>query len=256
MTNAFSSRAGVAFQDLVSSMGGSPRFLRFSTRLSGDVTKGVRRGDHVVETVLLVGMSYLSMVKRSRDILVGAATNTGFAESVVSDMVEKGLADEITGVPVTVTDVLDAVNGTVRGRKGLVTAYEETLAGTNEDSTSDHVYEPLTVDGDVVTGCKVYVGAGDKEDPKAPVRGTVYLAGVTMASKVVEASPNGDKVPSRRGAVAMVKDYLEATLELPAARYRTYRILPGEAFEVRCGSEEFHATLGGRVTRGPSPLSA
>lgn len=253
--NAYSTRLGVYLQDLVNSLNGSPRFIRLSTRLSGEVQSGVRRGDHVVENVVLVGMSYLNLVERSLDLLQAELADPTFFARTAAKMSTAGLRDEITGAPITTLDVQDACTGTNRGRKGLLTAYGETLAGSNMDATSAHVYEPLTVDGDVVPGCKVYsrVPVTPVKDPKAPVVGTVYIAGITISSKVVEASPNGDKVPGRRGAVAVVKDYLEETLELPVARYRTYRLLPGEQYEVSCGSEAFHATLGGNVARGVSP---
>lgn len=250
--NAYSARLGVYLQDLVASLCGSPRFIRLSTRLSGEVQSGVRRGDHVVENVVLVGVNYLNLVERSRDLLTAEVSDPNFCARTAAAMATAGLKCEITGAPITTQDVQDACTGTTRGRKGLLTAYGETLAGSNLDSTCSHVYEPLTVDGDVVPGCKVYnrVPATPGTDPKAPVVGTVYIAGITISSKVVEPSPNGDKVPGRRGPVAMVKDYLEETLGLPSARYRTYRLLPGERYEVSCGSEAFHATLGGNVARG------
>ena len=255
-TNAFNSRLAVSLADLVESSGGSPRFVKFSTRLAGEVQKGVRRGDHLVETILLVGFSYSSMIERSRAQLEAASSDPNFALNVCLLMATRGLADEITGDPITIKDVEDAINGTVRGRKGLLTSYTETLAGANHDYSCENVYEPLNVDGTIVEGCKVYVGDGNPEDPKAPVRGTVYINGVTISSKVVQESVNGNKIPSRRGAVAMVKDYLEERLNLPAARFRTYRLLPGEQYDLQCGSVAFHAVLGGVTLKGPGPVQA
>ena len=146
------------------------------------------------------------------------------------------------------------VTGTARGRKGLLTAYAETLAGTNE-STSEHVYDALTVDGDTVPGCKVYNGAGNAADPKAPIPGTVYLAGVVIASKVVEASANGDKLASKRGAVAVAKDFIERELDLPARKYRTFRLLPGEAVSLKSGAVAFHAAENGPVRPGAADIA-
>lgn len=249
-TNAFSSRVGVALADLVEGMGGKPKFAKFATRLAGEMQGGVRRGDHVVENVVLLGVSYTNMVQRSHDALSAAASSPTFVADTVAACAAAGVTDEIKGKAITDADVRDALDGTARGRKGLLTAYGETLANANNDSTSAHVYEPLTVDGDVVDGAKVYTGKGNANDPKAPIAGAVYLAGVTMSSKVVTPSVNGDKLVGKQGAVAAVKSYLEHTLALPASRYRTYRILPGEQYEVVCGTVAFHAALGGNAVRG------
>jgi hypothetical protein len=248
-TNAFSSKVGVLLSYLIDSTGGSPRFVRFSTRLSGEVSKGVRRGNHVVENVVLIGVSYENMVRRSESALSTASASPTFVSDVLAALAN--MTDEITNLPITEADVLDAVCGTVRGRKGLLTAYRETLAQTNTDSTSAHVYRPLHVDGDIVPGCKVYTGTTEPKDDKSPVPGTVYVSGITIASKVVEASPTGDRPQGRRGAVAIVKEYLEDSLSLPAARFRTYRILPGEQYEMVCGDVAFHALEGGPVSIGP-----
>lgn len=252
-TNAYSTRLGVAVQDLMNASGGRPRFVRIATRLAGEVTKGVRRGDHVVEMVVLAGVSYQSMIEKSKTALELAAQDPAFVGNMVAAMAAAGVTDEVKGAPITDADVNDALNGQVRGRKGLLTAYNETLAGANPDSTSAHVYEPLTVDGDVVDGCKVYNGPGDPSDPKAPITGAVYIAGVTIASKVITPSPNGDKLSGKQGAVAAAKSFIESALSLPAARYRTYRLLPGEKFEVVSGDVAFHTNPVGAVLRGVAP---
>lgn len=252
-TNAYSARLGVAVQDLMNASGGRPRFVRIATRLAGEVVKGVRRGDHVVEMVVLAGVSYHNMVQKSADALEFAMQDPAFIGNVVAAMAADGITDEVKGAPITDADVRDACTGQVRGRKGLLTAYAETLAGANPDSTSAHVYEPLTVDGDVVDGCKVYNGPGDASDPKAPITGAVYIAGVTIASKVITPSPNGNKPSGKQGAVAAAKSYIESALSLPAARYRTYRLLPGEKFEVVSGDIAFHTNPTGSVLRGVAP---
>jgi hypothetical protein len=256
-TNAKSVRVAVYLADLAEDAKGSPRFVSFSTRLAGVVqgagVKKMRRGDHVMEYTLLTGFSYIHMVERSVATLEAAMASPTFVADMEAAMAAEGVVDEQTGAAVTATDVIDACTGTVAGRKGLLTAYRETLAGTNV-STSEHVYEPLSVDGDVVAGCKVYTGAGNAADPKAPVPGTVYLAGVIIASKCVEKSANGDKLPSKRGAVACAKDFIESKLDLPAMRYKLFRLLPGEAMSLKCGAVAFHASEGGSVKPGVAEI--
>lgn len=233
-TNGFSSRVGVKLQDMVRSFGGSPRFAHFHVTLAGAVKGGVRRGDHVVEAVVLVGISYPSMVRRSLDTLTTALLDPDFVANTLAAMA--GEVDDMTGAPVTEADVRDAIWGTAVGRKGLLTSLTATTDGTNV-STSGHVFDPLVVDGEVVGGCKVYTGPGNPSDPKAPVRGAVYIEGVTISSRVVTPSPNGDLPVGRRGAVVKVKDYISDTLCLPVARYARYRLFPTDRFEVRSGVE-------------------
>jgi hypothetical protein len=251
-TNALSARTAVHLSDLATAAGGKPRFVSFATRLAGEVqgagANKMRRGDHVMSYTLLTGFSYEAMVQRSHDTLEAAMANPAFVTDTVAALAASGATDEQSGAAVTATDVIDALTGTARGRKGLLTAYSETLAGTNE-STSEHVYDALTVDGESVPGCKVYVGAGNAADPKAPIPGTVYLAGVVIASQVVTPSANGDKLPSKRGAVAVAKDHIERTLDLPARKYRTFRLLPGEAVSLKSGAVAFHGREGDLAVR-------
>lgn len=257
-TNAKSTMVAASLSTLATEAGGKPRFVSFSTRLAGEVqgagANKMRRGDHVMEYTLLTGFSYSAMVQRSHDALEAAMANPSFVSDTVAALAAAGKVCEQSGAAITATDVIDAVTGTARGRKGLLTAYAETLAGTNE-STSEHVYDALTVDGDTVPGCKVYNGAGNAADPKAPIPGTVYLAGVVIASKVVEASANGDKLASKRGAVAVAKDFIERELDLPARKYRTFRLLPGEAVSLKSGAVAFHAAENGPVRPGAADIA-
>jgi hypothetical protein len=246
-TNAKVSTVGSHLFNLASEAGGKPRFVSFSTRLAGEVQGSgaakMRRGAHLMDYTILTGFSYEAMVQRSADALTAAMANPAFVTNTVAAMAAAGKADEQTGAAVSATDVIDALTGTARGRKGLLTAYSETLAGTNV-STSEHVYDALTVDGDMIPGCKVYTGIGNAADPKAPVPGTVYLAGIVIASAVRERDTNGDKIASKRGAVAVAKDWIERELNLPARKYRTFRILPGEAVSLKSGTVAFHGKEG------------
>jgi hypothetical protein len=204
-----------------------------------------------MEYTLLTGFSYMNMVRRSARMLQEALLSPYFVGEVVALLAET--VDEQTGEPINDTDVLDAIFGTERGRKGLLTAYSETLAESNT-SSNDHVYEPLMVDGEEVSGCKVYTGEGDPTDPKAPVPGTMYLKGVEISSRCVEKSPNGDKILSKRGAVALAKDFIEARLALPASTYRTFRLLPGEALSLKCGGVSLHAAEGEEAQPGAARI--
>ena len=258
-TNAASSSVAVHISDLVREAGGKPRFVSFSTRLAGEVQGSgaakMRRGDHVMSYTLLTGFSYPAMVQRSLDTLTGASASPTFVADTVAALQAAGAVDEGSGAAITASDVIDAVSGTVRGRTGLLTSFAATLAGTSV-STSEHVYDALTLDGETIPGCKVYnqVGGGGG-DPKSPVLGTVYLAGIVIASACIERGANGDKLPSKRGAVAVAKDWIERALDLPARKYRTFRLLPGEAVSLKSGSVSFHAAEGGKVRAGAANIA-
>lgn len=254
-TNAQSTKVAAYLSDLAEETKGSPRFARFSTRLAGEVRAGLRRGDHVMEYVLLTGASYLNMVTRSIEILDRELQSETFIPDLVSLLASREVTDEKTKAPITESDVIDAVFGIYPGRKGLLIGLRETAEGVNSDSLSAHVYEPLVVDEEQVLGCKVYRGLGDPNDPKAPVPGTIYLEGIVISSRVVERSPNGDKIPSKRGACVVVKEFLQEHLDLPVRRFRTFRLLPREATSLKCGEIAFHVVEGVAAARpGAVPI--
>jgi hypothetical protein len=231
-TNAKSSRAAVRLADLQGAMGSSARFVQFTTRMAGVVQGGVRRGDHVKQMTVLAGnVTYDSMLRRSFDALVAELASPTFME-------EFELAVAAHGIHAIQADMQDAIYGKVWGRKGLLTAYRQSLAGQNPDYTCEGVYEPLVLDGDVIPCAKVYVaGAKQKSGDKgAPVRGTLYFNGITINSKIIEPSPNGEIIPANSGIVPQLKEFLEAWLDLPLRKFRTYRLLPGTPYKFQCGA--------------------
>lgn len=216
-TNAASSRLATHLNQIVS----GSKVVTIRTRLAGEVRHGIRRGDHLVEAIVLVGMTYNSILKSSLGI-INEAVNPDFIKSVAEE------------VGVQTEDVFDAINGQVRGRKGIVTSLNQSLAGVNNDSTSARVYEPLVLDGEVVPDCSVYIGTKSvAKDDRAPVAGTVYIRGILLDKKIIEKSANGDHPDSQPGPVARVKVYIGSKLDLPMARYCSFRLLPGESFQVK-----------------------
>lgn len=226
----------------------SPRFASFTTRLVGEEKKGVRRGDHVMQYVVVLGADYRTLVQRSMDTLQATVNDPVQVQKLLEDFVKDGIVDEQTGQPVSLQDLHDAVTGTVRGRKGLLTAYSETLAGSNQDYTLEGYMSPLTVDGQTVAGVNVYTGPEHTDDPRSPQPGSMYLKCVVVASKLITPSPNGDKIPSKRGAVARIKDYLESKLDLPVRRFRTFRLQPGDAATLKIGKSVMEVAEDGSVT--------
>jgi len=226
----------------------SPRFASFTTTLAGEVQKGVRRGDHTVQMVVVLGADYLKLVQRSLDTLNEMVSDPVKFQETLTAMASEGVCDEQKGTPVTYEDFKDALNGTVRGRKGLMTSYQETLAGTNEDYTLAGYMEPLSVDGQTVAGAMVYTGPEHSEDPRAPQPGSMYLKCLVISQKVITPSANGSKIPSKSGAVMAIKNWLEDRLDLPVCRFRTVRLQKGDASTLKIGKSMMEVDVDGTVT--------
>jgi hypothetical protein len=124
----------------------------------------------------------------------------------------QGRGAKAVQVPVTRAD-FDAA------RAELTDSFDKTLAGTNE-STTDHVYEPLLVNGEVVRGSRVYVGNPNGQDAATP--GTVYLQGLKIGERVLDAAPNGPVPASQSNPKTVAKGVLRS--RLPVARYVSYKL--------------------------------
>ena len=124
----------------------------------------------------------------------------------------------------------------------LQVSLSSTLDGTNE-STTDHVYDPLVVDGETVRGSRVYkcvAGSGVKchcrncsGDEKAPLPGTIYLQGLQIYSKVLVPAVNGPAPAAQSAAKTIAKDLIKK--QLPIRRYAQYILEPGQQWLLRAG---------------------
>lgn len=173
----------------------------------------VTYGDDLVHVVIITGFKYERLVARSRDRL--AAMTDAEIDALVARGYTgwNGRGAKAVSCSVTRAD-FDAA------RTELLDSFDKTLAGTNE-STTDHVYEPLTVNGEVVRGCRVYTG---NPDPtlNAATPGTVYLQGLKIGEKVLDAAPNGPVPASQSNPKTVAKNVLRS--RLPVARYVSYKL--------------------------------
>jgi len=169
-------------------------------------------GDDMVQVVIITGFRYENLVARSRDML--AAMTDAEIEALVARNYTgwSGRGAKAVQVPVTRAD-FDAA------RDELLTSFDKTLAGTNE-STTDHVYEPLLVNGEVVRGARVYTGNPNGQDAATP--GTVYLQGLKIGERVLDAAPNGPVPASLSNPKTVAKGVLRS--RLPVARYVSYKL--------------------------------
>jgi len=183
-------------------------------------------GDDTVHTVIVTGFRYDRLIERSLAKLVGMNP---------ANVVAAGLVDG-DGNPVTLADVTTAMSD-------LAASLQATLDGTNA-STTDHVYDPLVVDGQVVRGCRVYkcVAADPAHeckcrdctgDAKAPKAGTIYLQGLAVGSKVIVPAANGPVPASKSRADVVAKNWIRA--RLPVGRYVSYRLEAGTDFVLCAG---------------------
>ena len=228
-------RTAVRMSDFLASVGPGCRFAKFKGNLAGEKRgTAARRGNHLVEAVVAVGpgINYRRMVQSAFDTLSAEAANPGFVEEALAACLAHNLN-------VTEIDVRDAINGPHHGRKGLLTSYAQTLAGSNPDYSCEGVYEPLVIDSETVPGVRVYTGRAIDDtmtDEESPVPGTLYFDAITISMKVIDKRGNPDKLPKNQGPVQQVKAFLAAWLDLRPAKFRTYRVLPGAEFTLSSGS--------------------
>lgn len=178
-------------------------------------------GDDTVHVVIFTGFKYDKLVARSLALLP-----TLDAATLVADAAKHGKV-------FTVADVEEA-------RAELAESFTKTLAGTNE-STTDHVYDPLVVNGETVRSGRVYKcvagttdeAGGPREchcrnctgDAKAPLPGTIYLQGLQIFSKVLVPAKNGHAPAVNSAPKTLAKDALR--YQLPVAKYVSYSLEKG-----------------------------
>lgn len=199
----------------------------------------VRYGDDLVHVVLISGFRYTALCERS---LVRLRTID--PDEIVQFCADRGITDG-DGLPI----IRAAVDMAIADLHESLTL---SMLGLNE-STTDHVYEPLMLDGEVVRGCRVYrcrkniTHVEDPEkldvlackcrdctgDPKAPRDGTIYLQGLQVGSKVLEPAPNGPVPASKSRPDVVAKNIIRR--RLPIGRYVSYRLEPGCDFILRAG---------------------
>lgn len=100
------------------------------------------------------------------------------------------------------------------------------LAGENQ-STTDHVFETLTVNGKQVRGVQVYTG------DKAEETGTIYLNGLMIGRKVIEPAANGPVPAPQSAPVVAVKNFVEK--RLPKRRYVKFALPKGGDWLLNAG---------------------
>ena len=197
-------------------------------------------GDDLVHVVMVTGFDYGKLVERSLDILAGVADDGARLtnEDVINFIKEHGWTGK-DGISITVKDVLTA-------RREMVMSLSKSVTGSATDPEDD-AFEPLMVEGKPVKGAKVYKGKTATEGQtakKAAPEGTIYLSGLKISEKVLEASKNGRIPQANSKAVVMAKKAFRRML--PVGRYVSFALEPGKDFVLKVGgSAAVAATQGG-----------
>lgn len=220
-------------------------FTGLITQKQGTVKGGVRYDDDMVHTVIFTGFKYDRLVQRSLEALQGItdqdivdeAARTIVGTDPTTGEPVRGLTDAKTGAAVSLDDVAKA-------RAELVESFQTSLDPDAEStSTTAHVYEALVLNGETVRGGRVYrcmKSEGIKcfcrdctGDAKAPKDGTIYIQGLQVFTKVLEAAPNGKAPKPKSAAKTHAKNLLRK--RLPVSRYVSYRLEPGDQWLLRAG---------------------
>lgn len=216
-------------------------------KVGKEVGRGADRktyGDDLVHVVLVTGFKYENLVARSLAEVEGfIGAGTTYIDTFIGRCVRKGITGK-DGAPITHADVTKAL-------ASVKASFERTLDGTSV-STSDHVFDPLLVDGEPVRGCKVYKGNPNGENASEP--GTIYLAGLKIGETVVEAAENGPIPRSNSRGDVVAADIIKASL--PVGRYRSYRLHPNSGFILRAGGAAAAAATKGGVTIDTDAVNA
>ena len=186
-------------------------------------------GNDQVHVVILTGFRYENLIQKSLDGLEGVTV-----DSVIEACAKRGQT-------VTAEDVILA-------KTELQESFTKTLEGTST-STTDHVYDTLTVDGEKVRGSRVYkcVAGTPNEDgvpyvckcrgctgeEKAPLDGTIYLQGLQIFSQILTPAPNGPIPASNSAPKTVAKDEIRS--QLPISRYVSYSLEKGTDFILNAG---------------------
>ena len=187
-------------------------------------------GNDKVHVCLFTGFKYSALCQRSLDVLATLNAETVLAEMKAEGLVGyEGRGEKAVEVEITLADVQEAIDR-------LQASWGLSRDGLNQ-STNDHVFEPLVVNGETVRGCRVYTGQTDEAkaagiEPPAAV-GTIYLQALQISRTVLTPAPNGHVPESKSGARVVAEGFI--TDKTPMANYRSYRLVPGESWLLRVG---------------------
>lgn len=162
-----------------------------STKINGDLVQ-----------VTLNTVSYSELVANDLDCLLNAF-NTDLDDVISECKMNFGATD---------LDVIDAFkgDGSVRGRKGLITSLTQTTQGANTDNHAN----PNLVNHDTLPNVKL-----------DPTSGLAWAYGIVVDQVVLtENTTKTPKKETKSGIVVQIKSYLEYRYNLKSSKFRSYKI--------------------------------
>ena len=153
----------------------------------GTAPNKVIYGDDTVHALIWSGFTYKALVERSYKKLHQEWDKGNLFHTLLEQVTAAGYPE------VTLSDVASAVQEVDESfKKVLAEPLDDMdLPDGSGEETKAPIWEPLTIDGQTVRGAKVYIGEGNSSDPRAPVKGSVYIDGVKLGERVQVAAPNG-----------------------------------------------------------------
>ena len=154
-------------------------------------------GDKV--NVILNTVSYIDLVKSDLETLQAI----DLADLMSEAQINFGATEQ---------DVLDALNGdgSVRGRKGLITSLNQTLQGANHDFHPN----PNLVKHESLQNTQIDT-----------TNNSVYVSGLVVSETILE--ENTTKTPKKEvksGIVVQLKSFIEYHYNLKSCKFRTYKV--------------------------------
>jgi len=221
--------------------------LKGASRLAPGEKRGglkITVGNDTVRDTFVAGANYGTL--KGKDAVILAALTGADLDAMTADghMAWTGRGKNATQVAVTRADFDLAL-------AEMIESTDKTLAGTNT-STTDAVYESMTVDGKTIPGYRVYVGPLDPNATPAAVPGTIYVQGLRVGRKVIEAAEFA-KPASKSAAKSVAKRAI--TRLLPSRRYVSYCMEPGTDFILNLGSDAVTASDAAGITVDPTAVT-
>jgi hypothetical protein len=199
--------------------------------------------DDFVHVLLWTGFHYKALVERSSQKLHAIWSQTSLLKDLLAATQQAGHAEAtLADISAAVQETDDAFNKVING---VPQSDDEDDTPHGSESDKQPCWEPLKVNGALIRGARVYVGAGDPTNPRAPIKGDIYIDGVKLGEKLLEAAPNGHWRP-RRKAKSVAKEILRA--KLPCGLYARYSLNQERLLEAKVGQDAVgHAKKAGLI---------
>ena len=172
--------------------------LKFETQLSGrkDLVRngGTVRGKHKVRITLQTNANHGEICKA--DLLKLQSMDEESLRTKISS--ELSFSDQ---------EWEDALRGTAKRKKGIITSFTETLDPNTIKKESPYIKD------DEVNGVLMHKDTGD-----------VYVRGLLINQEIIEADPNGNARKTKSGTHVLIKNAIAKELDLQSCKWRTYKI--------------------------------